>query len=72
MKIKEKFLRRVNAHVQNSNVSCDTKLYFENVVLTVDILNQLEVLTSDKSVGFERLRCINSKLRDILVELKEA
>lgn len=69
MKLKEKIIRKVNASVQNSSASEETKLFTENMVLAIDIFKRLAELTSDKETGYAQRKQLNENLRHILGEV---
>lgn len=70
MSLKEKMIRKINAHVQKSGMSADTKLLAQNTVLAMDICKKLSALTSDKSASYAQRKNLNDKLRYIAEYLR--
>lgn len=69
MKLKEKLIRKINAYVQNSSMSEETKLFTENTVLMMDVAKKLGEMVSDRDAGYAQIKQLNDKLRHILEEL---
>lgn len=65
MNLEEKMIRKINAHVQKSGMSAETKLVAQNTVLAIDICKKLSALASDKSASYAQRKDLNDKLRYI-------
>ena len=71
MNLKEKVIRKINAHVQKSGMSKETKLFTENGVLATDICKKLSEITSDSSASYAQRKQLNEKLLHIMEELQK-
>lgn len=65
MRIKEQILRKVNARIQNSNASKETKIHSQNIVFAMDISKRLAEITVDKTASYMKALHINNVLHDI-------
>ena len=71
MKIKEKIIRKVNAYVQESNMSEEAKLFSENAILTIDICKKLSEIVTDNNTSYAQQKQLNEKMRRLMKELDE-
>lgn len=71
MKLKEKAIRKINAHVQKSDMSKETKLFTENTVLVIDICKKLSEIASDSNSSYAQRKQLNEKLLHIMEELQK-
>ena len=71
MKLKEKVIRKINARVQKSDMSKETKLLTENAVLVMDICRKLSEIASDSSASYAQRKRLNEKLLHIMEELQK-
>lgn len=71
MKLKEKLIRKINAGVQKSSMSEETKLFTENTVLVMDISKKLAELASDSDASYAQRKQLNNKLHHIIEELQK-
>ena len=62
MKFQEKMLRKINSRIQYGDSSAEHKLFWENAILSVDIVKKLRELVSDDTKNYDQLKTLNDKL----------